>query len=54
MSLVASLEMRHKGSMDTQLVGGEGHLTMIVFLSEVVTWMENASCVQSHVQFVAS
>jgi len=48
MSLVASLEMKHKGSMDTPLVGGEGLFDNDCFLGEVVTWMEDASCVQFH------
>jgi hypothetical protein len=49
MSLVASLETRNKGSMDTLLVGGEGLFGNDCILGEVVTWMEDASCVQSHV-----
>jgi hypothetical protein len=50
MSLVASLEMRHKGSMDPFLsVRGEGLFDNCCFLGEVVTWMEDASCVQYHV-----
>jgi hypothetical protein len=43
-------EMRHKGSMDHPLVGGEGLFDNGCFyLGEVVTWMEDASCVQFRV-----
>ncbi len=35
--------------MDPLLVGGQGIFNNGCFLGEVVTWMENVSCVQPHV-----
>ncbi len=41
--------MKHKGSMDPLLVGGQGIFNNGCFLGEVVIWMEKVSCVQPHV-----
>jgi hypothetical protein len=41
--------MEHKRSMDPQLVGGEGLFDNGCSFGEVVTWMEDASCVQPYV-----
>jgi hypothetical protein len=42
-------KMRHKGSRDPLLVGGEGLFDNGCFFGKVVTWMEDALCVQPHV-----
>jgi len=41
---------RHKKSMDLPLVGRESLFDNgFIIISEMVTWMEDASCVQPHV-----
>jgi hypothetical protein len=40
---------KHKGSMDPLLVGREGLFDNDCFFYEMVTWMEDTSCVQIHV-----
>jgi hypothetical protein len=41
--------MKHKGSMDLPLVGGGGLFDNGCFFGEMVTWMEDVSCVQLNV-----
>jgi hypothetical protein len=40
---------KHKGSMDLLLVEREGLFDNGCFFNEMVTWMENTSCVQIYV-----